>query len=301
MNTTHRLCLILILIWTTLLIGEADYQMITDLGTSAKTIGLGMTQGTYDGSTNVFENPASITPEQSTSVSVFYSSIMNEVSYTALSVSTKLPVGSIGLGYMQASIPDITATNVIDGSYVQLGTFDYLNYVLKLSYQYNFTPHLSGGLSAVYYKQEFYDISGTGYNADIGLRYTSDFQIMSIFARNIIPNSDVVYEDDSKELLPFDIVGSYRLKLQHISPSIQLSYRNNTILRSAGMSMQLPNIDFITFNIGYTQYIVLEDINEKASGGVSLEFPYLKLDYAYVKSDYIANDDNHFMSIGLSF
>jgi hypothetical protein len=292
---------VIMMCFSSTIVGEADYFMITDLGTSAKTISLGKTQGVYEGAVNVFENPASIKPYTTLSTNVFYSSIMDEVEYAALSLSSRFFGGSIGIGYMQSSISDIYETAESGGRYISIGTFDYLSYVAKLAYQYDLSQTISLGVSAVYYQQEFYDVSGSGLNADVGLLYKSELNSLSVFAKNILSDSDVVYNDDSVENLPFTFLTTYRLKLQYFSPSIQVQFMDDVSLVSGGLSVSIPFIDFIQFNLGYNQHSVVEEINETYSGGISLDFPYLKLNYSYIKGDYELNDDNHYISLGLEF
>jgi len=53
----------------------ADYVMLTDLGSSAQSVGRGQVEGFSDSSNAIFENPAGLSRISKTSLSVFSSTL----------------------------------------------------------------------------------------------------------------------------------------------------------------------------------------------------------------------------------
>ena len=64
---------------------------------------------------------------------------MNEVQYNNLALSTKIPIGRIGFGYMEAKVDDIPVTArdlAVNSGYPTIQSlFDYKNSLYKITYQ----------------------------------------------------------------------------------------------------------------------------------------------------------------------
>ena len=88
----------------------SDFDIISKIGTSAKSIGIGNITGVHYSSNDIFGNPANIYAVKDTNISLFSTQFINEVNYKAFTISKRFDFGSIGLGYMSKSIGDITHT-----------------------------------------------------------------------------------------------------------------------------------------------------------------------------------------------
>ena len=66
---------------TNVIFSEANYNMISDLGSSAAVIRKANIEGFSNSSNLIFENPAALFKIKNTSASFFTSTIMNEVSF----------------------------------------------------------------------------------------------------------------------------------------------------------------------------------------------------------------------------
>ena len=99
-------------------------------------------------------------------------------------ISSKLPIGTIGLGYMSVVIDDIPFTyeeffgneelyagyEDRDTEYHILRYFQYRNILAKVAYQISQNDHLHFGISTVYYQTDIDDIVGRGFNFDLGFK-----------------------------------------------------------------------------------------------------------------------------------
>ena len=130
---------------------SSDALLITDLGTSAKMIGIGNIEGFDNSASIVFENPAGLYRLEGISVGVFATEIMHEVLFKNMSLAFKTDFGTFGLGYMSATIDDIphtyeTNTNRYDVSYY----FGYESAIAKLCYQNSLSKEINYGFSLNY-------------------------------------------------------------------------------------------------------------------------------------------------------
>lgn len=280
----------------------APFFMISEVGTSAQTIGLGRVEGVYNTAGSVFENPAAINTGYNSSASIFTATVMNEVNYTALAGSQKFDFGTIGFGYMQASISGIPLTQDNGTRFIKVGSFDYLNYIAKVSYQRDYSDKISVGVSAVNYAQTFHDVSGQGINFDAGVTYQFwDDLKFSLFARNIVPGMDVSYVDGATEKLDMEFVGSARYQFEDFIYYYQVRFKGGNYLTSGAFRYQPSFLSFIAFNTGYYSDLVVEQIKAGYTFGISLLLGSIEFHYALEKSDYVEVNNKSYFSLDMNF
>jgi hypothetical protein len=278
----------------------ANFDMISDLGTSAYTIANGRVQGLSNASYAIFENPAAIQPEKKLTAAVFGVRLLQEVDYSALSVAYKLPIGSIGLGYMSASVADIPRTEDNGVTIVRIGSFNYKNDLIKIGYQLNVMPQVSVGVSSQYYLSQFEDVNGIGSNMDFGLYWTlSPYTHVSLFQKNIIPGKKVIFNDSEKEYLAQESYLSVQTRIKNLQPSLQLKYKDKLTSISGGLTLITPSpYLFISGGI-HTDYVVGK-LSQTNSIGVTLLLGTFEWNYAFEQSDYISSPNQHYISMSIS-
>ena len=101
---------------------SANYDLITDFGTSADMISIGNIQGFSDSSSAIFDNPAALHTIKTFSMDVFSSTVFTEVTYQTISLAFPLLKGTVGLGYMSSGVEDIPVTYLDGNGFVQTNT-----------------------------------------------------------------------------------------------------------------------------------------------------------------------------------
>lgn len=283
----------------------ADYFMISDLGASAETIGMGAVEGFNQSASTIFENPAGLSRIPHQSLSLFTTTVMGEVHYSNIALSTTTQYGSFGIGFMQAAVFGIEHTTLdtdTDQSVISDGQFDYKNTIYKFSYQRQLKPNLSLGVSSVMYNSQFYDVKGTGYDFDAGAIWTKGKFETSLFARNILPHGKVKYNESRIEPLPFQLVGSAKLNVKGVDILPQIKIQQENVLPSIGFRYSPGFLPFLDFLAGYKQHLTAtNESRQNLTFGFGLNLYGLHFNYAYERSDYIPMDNKSYFSINTSF
>lgn len=142
----------------------ADYELLTDLGSSAETISLGNVEGLNGSASGIFENPAALNRVEHTSIGLFMTTLMDDVYYKNISLASRMPVGVVGFGYSEASVFNIpvSAENTITKEFYVKDTFDYRDSMMKFGYSLELDPDLTVGGSYVYYLRTFGNVKEIG-------------------------------------------------------------------------------------------------------------------------------------------
>mgnify|MGYP001228521641 FL=1 len=293
-----------IAIFLTSTLCASNFVMITDLGTSAKSIALGNIDGYSNSASAIFTNPASLTYTKGHSIALFGTTLMDQVNYYSVSFSTRIFAGTLGLGVFEQSTNNIPRTaqktieEDLDQTIYQIGSFDYKNSVVKASYQAMLTKKLSMGLNYSLYSIVFDGYDGTGSNFDLGLFYKLNNVGVSVFTQNIIPKQYVVFSNSNKELLPTTVSTSivYPIKSFTVIPQVKYSKRN--VLISSGLRYSPGFLPFLSLMAGYKQQLDYSlEKHQKVTLGLELRLFDLHLHYAYERSDYYLTDNNNYFSI----
>jgi len=283
----------------------ADFMLISDIGSSAETIGAGNVEGFNQSASTIFENPAGLYRIPHQSIALFTSTIMDEVHYSNMALSTTTPYGSIGLGFMQASVYDIPSTYETGDSDESIGTngnFDYQSTIYKLSYQRLLLKDLSVGASYSYYNTQFFDVRGSGYDVDAGAVWERGALSGSLFARNILPHGKVKYNGSQFEPLPFHLVGGVKWTVNSLEIMPQLKIQQDNLLSSIGFRYNPSSLPFVNFLAGYKQHLTVTNENrQNLTFGIGLNLYGLHFNYAYERSDYVPMDNKSYFSINTFF
>lgn len=284
----------------------AKYLLLTDLGSSAKMLGIAGIEGFSDSANAVFDNPAGLNRFKNSSLSLFTTTLMGEAIFSNAAISAQTPFGRFGVGYMEAAVTDIPHTGVIPASlnfnepFFVESVFDYKNTIIKLSYQLNLNDNFSLGISGTRYSNEFYDVSGVGYNADIGMTYENGDLQISLFGRNVLPGLKVEYDGGATEELPTQIITGVSYRYWDLIPYFQYKNSESSGLFSAGLTY-IPSIfDNISFSIGYRESEVGNETRSGVSLGLGLMVDGIEFHYAYEQSSHVEFNSKNYFSVQIN-
>jgi len=284
----------------------ADYLLLTDLGTSAKMLGIAGIEGFSDSANAVFDNPAGLYRFENSSLALFTTTLMGEAVFVNGSVAAETPFGRFGVGYMEATVMDIPHTGIIPASlnfnqpFFVKSYFDYKNTVIKLSYQVDLNDNFSLGLSGTRYTNEYFDVSGQGYNGDIGLVFVNNDFEASFLARNVIPGMKVEYGDGATEDLVTQLIGGVSYRYWDLIPYLQYRNSQSSGLISAGMTYIPSMFKHISFSIGYRESLVVGELRSGVTLGLGLMVDGMEFHYAYEQSSHVEFNSKNYFSIQIN-
>ncbi len=290
-------------------VSAADYELASDLGASARSIGLGNVEGFNRSASSVFENPATLQYVESASGSFFTTTLLNEVYYKSIALAGRTPLGVIGVGFQESTVFDIpkTGESAATNEYYVESYFDYKDTIAKLTYQIDLLSDLSFGASYVHYNRTMASVKAKGGNIDVGLLYAKPNYEVSLFARNANPGGRAVFElgDGSRayETLPTEVVASGRYRVvDGVVGYAQLKSRNEALLKSIAASYTPREFAQLDFRLGYREYLVLNDVKGGLTAGVGLRLSGIEFDYAFEKlNDHPQYDNKSYFSISMNF
>ena len=105
---------ILITVVTGIVMAETNYEIISDIGSSARMLRLGNVEGFSNSSIALFENPANLQTINDYSFDLFTTTFMGEVKYYAYSYAKKTSYGNVAIGFMSKGIDDVAHTFATD-------------------------------------------------------------------------------------------------------------------------------------------------------------------------------------------
>ncbi|MFT5171632.1 MAG: hypothetical protein ACI9BD_001410 [Candidatus Marinamargulisbacteria bacterium] len=294
------------LLASTVFAGEAF--LVTDLGSSARMIGLGNIEGFSGNANAIFENPAALYKIDRYSVSAFATKLMDEATYRNVSFGMNTEYGNWAVGYMSVDVSDVpyTGVNQVTGRFFASEYFGYGNMLAKAAYQNVLAPDVYIGASANYYKNQFGRFNtGWGLNMDVGVFWDDDPVQYSVTAKNVLRFLKSTYTDNGTEEFPLQVLTSVQYQWWDFRWLGQMKFGKpyDKPLKSVGLAYEPVWVPFIDIFGGYKEYkgINLEEIQSNLTVGVGLDLFGLAFDYAYEKSDHIEFDNNSYFSINLDF
>tara|TARA_B100000700_G_scaffold289799_1_gene347420 strand:- start:22 stop:927 length:906 start_codon:yes stop_codon:yes gene_type:complete len=274
-----------------------DFVMISDLGSSARSIALGNVDGYNTAADAVFSNPAALTNTSTYSVSLFSSKLMNDVHYFNAAISAKTAYGTFAAGIYEQAVTGIASTSRINHQIAQTGSYAYKNTQMKLSYQTDLSSTVSVAATYTHYTVAVANYSGAGSNIDAGILASFNSFKLSVLAQNIVPNQSVSFSHGNKEQLPFSLSSTAIISFKNITLLPQIKLSKNNILFSQGISYTPSFLTQVTLHAGYKQKLdYLSQKHANLSLGASLNLLDLNIHVAYERSDYILMDHNMYAS-----
>ena len=264
--------------------------MITDYGSSARTLALGGVEGVHNGAYAIFENPAALLKDSAQNFSMMYYNLADgESSYFNIGTSFEGWGGHWGFGYAQLRSPNLNYTEADSNSeFYSDSTFAIAESLFSIGYSQSLNPSLSWGASLHYVSQDYFLTKGTGYNLDIGTQWDANPFLVSLTAKNIITDATVTYTDGYTALhFPAELVLSTRYAFSD-NFGIYAQVKGPHNLKAAGLRYSpLSSIDFL---VGWKE-MEATSITQKFTTGISLNLSPARLHFSYQKADIIENSD----------
>ncbi|MSR89169.1 MAG: hypothetical protein EXS67_05905 [Candidatus Margulisbacteria bacterium] len=286
----------------------ANYWLLTDLGSSAQMIGIGGIEGFGDSANSVFENPASLSRVNSASLSAFTTTILGEITYTNFALANKFSFGTIGIGYMDASVGGISHTGQNTdsiGTHFSVYQFDYKNTIMKLSYEKSVTKTWFVGASLSQYRMAFDDVNGGVTNFDVGTLYDYGPATFSFSIRNFVVGKKIEFGRNDlghvlEELLPFQTTFGLQYRMGQIDSYLQFKDNGTTNMISLGTCYRLETYP-ISISAGYKQFQVLDKTKDTLVFGLGLILEDMSFHYAFEKSSHLDFDNKNYFSMTVKF
>jgi len=283
----------------------ANYSLIQDTGTSAKTIGLANIEGFSEVASSIFENPASLYRSKKGSISFFTTSVMGEMNFNNVAISTRLPIGTVAFGYYEAvNLNQMSTALDVNNEVNPVSYFDYKQSLMKIAYQYSMNSKWHFGAALTRYQSHFDTFLASGMDGEVGLNYVDGPYSISAQLKNILA-SKIVSNEGTSETLPRQILlgGSYKV-VDEVNVLGQVKSTQGKMLYSMATDYAPQYAPQFHLRMGYKQALTTSSeapIKGSLSLGVGLEANGVHFDYAFEKSEYIANDNKHYMSFDVDF
>jgi hypothetical protein len=313
---------------------ESDYFVLTEAGSNARMIRIGNVEGFSPLSSSVFENPAGLYRVYKFSSSMFTTTFMGELKYQNVSVSYRLPMGILGLGYMKLGVDGLESTMKNDSNKISsVGSFNYENSMAKAVYQVSIFENLHVGAGLSYYSTTLDEVKGGGMNFDVGAIIGSESFQGSLAFKNIMSSMSVDYTDDTDysahteltqeekdeqssdgkvENLPFIMVMSVKKTYKNFVFFAQHKAIENhqDAAKSYGVEYTPKFLSIFKVSAASKKYPVVRSVEGETKReldktlvlGLGLDLFGVSFDYAHETiNDHSEYKGRHYFSIGYSF
>ncbi|RAP30220.1 hypothetical protein DID78_02800 [Candidatus Marinamargulisbacteria bacterium SCGC AG-343-D04] len=321
----YSVMLSLLLFSTSLFSQDVTFFSASKIGSSARMVRLAGIEGMSKRADSVFENPAALYNVSRFSSSFFTTTLMEEVKYQNGAAAFRLPIGVVGIGFMNVGVEDIIKSRkreLFDKTIYEIDSyFGYQNSLLKLAYQFSRSEHIHIGISTSYYYSEFDTVKAEGVNGDLGFIFNSTQFEFAILFRNVIDSNDVTFSDTEEgsnssdgqtEKLSFETIYSlqYRLRNFNVYGQIKTTMELDRGVHKAIAIEYAPRfLPFVSFSGGFKRFPFMfyeegelrKESKNSFSLGFALDLVGVNFDYAYEKSDHIEFENKHYFSAGYSF
>jgi hypothetical protein len=194
------------------------YGRTTDpsyIGVGARPLGMGKAYvALAEDGNSIFTNPAGLAKVSKILLGTMYSNLMEDVNYTVGTVTFPIGTGTLAIGYLGSSVPNVDLYSINPlGTVESLGTANYSNYVMYLSYGLRLetiNPDLMIGANLKSFGKQFTgpselvsDGNGTGMNIDLGVMYQpNDYLTFGLTEQNIFNAAKMEFKSGLKEDIP---------------------------------------------------------------------------------------------------
>ena len=202
MKVMKNIVMIMILL-SHLSVAETAFDL-TDVGISAESIAVGGIDLICETSQCIFKNPAAMSHELNWSADIFQAKTIQDVIIQNMSFSKSHKNYVLGIGYNGTSIDRIEKTLPVDEESGEIKTLgEYYSYYYRNYYigGKSYLPYnISVGANLKYTDIELDDITGYGYDGDIGLMWERYPYKVSFGMHNLYQMvHTMLYGDDSEE------------------------------------------------------------------------------------------------------
>ncbi|NOY87788.1 MAG: PorV/PorQ family protein [FCB group bacterium] len=281
--------LLAILIYGSVLAGDAGRETPFSIGVGARALGMGggFTSLANDASA-IYYNPAGLSRLQIQEFSLMHTTLLENTIYDYAGwVYPDMKLGGVGLGFMRIGTNDIIKRN----NFVEEGKFDYSYTQFLLSYGRKLEGGFSLGLSFKVVNQSLDNLSAYGLGLDFGMMVQIHKYLTSgIIIRDMVPPE--IKLKNLTEITPITVAGGVALTNFPLARNTDLTMsfelekiENRSTKVHAGTELLIEKM--FALRVGYDR--------DNLALGTGFKFHRLKIDYAYKILDYI--DNSHRISL----
>jgi len=282
---------------------ESTYFDIRSVGSSASSIGMGRMLGFNHSAATVFETPSGLYDVQNISISAFSSTLFGEVNYTNLAFAKRFDYGVLGFGYYESTIGGLYTSYQDSFSEYKWGNeFSNKRSVFSVSYGADWTSHLFGGISVLYFQQNNPGIAGynnSGFNADFGLTWHDQWGEAVLSAKNILRGVGIA--DESGQIEPLatavSLGGRYKTHLGDVLGQLQYVENSKSFLRSLGY--RIYPMPWLDMTVSVKDHLNGQVLAQTWTAGMGLTVSGLSFQYAFEPSGVVGTDSFHFFSLSI--
>ena len=283
---------------------EENAFYVSQVGTSARMLAIGDIEGFSRSAVNVFENPSSLAFMDSFSISLFKTTLFNEVDYANVAVGLSSKYGHFSIGYMNSSVSGIPKTylNIVgSNSYVESNGDYGVNFDLfKFGYSFPMKNNLKLGISYSYFQNTIDTLTGQGFNYDIGFFYSLQKFSLSYVIHNFIKSEFINYDDSTFEKIPMHTILGIKYNLDDLDILFQFNFQEGSkILFSLGSIYNPSYFDIVEIMGGLKQQNYLNLSSNHLTLGFGIIIGALGFYYSYEKSDHYMFDNYSYFSLEL--
>jgi hypothetical protein len=269
------------------------------IGVGARSSGLaGAYSAVVDNSMAVFWNPAGLVNLEGTDISFSHSEYVENIRHEVVSVATRTPIGSFGLGAGALYADDL---ELREEPGEPEGYFRFDDYLVSLSYSRRMSKESDFGLTLKLLQERIYKYTTTGYALDLGVAFKPEAVnnlILTGAVQNLGPKLKYIDVPFRLPLL-FRAGASYRVPVQLLDGRWLVSAEGSKAIDadySYSGGIEYSHRSGLALRTGYR----FGHDNESFSAGAGFIISHLRLDYSYTPWDYELGAE-HWMSVGVSF
>jgi hypothetical protein len=290
-----------------LVAGISTAADVLDIGTGARSIGLGRTNTSVKADAyGIFGNPAGLRGITIGEIVSMYGTTSNDITYTMLGYVMPTNYGKFFAGYANNQTLDFTFTRLdaTTGRPVAVSNFDFRNDLLMLGYQNSLSKAVSYGLRMKYFRKGAGNIAGyqaSGINADAGvLVEANDRLTLGVTAKNIVPGRagalNLSNGQTEDQVLGADVgLGFMAYPKLGVYADVSL---NRHIPAEGKLGVEWKPLNMLAVRLGGEQKSSGGSSNYiNGSAGIGLRLGIFAIDYAYYYDSLLVTNSRHFVSI----
>ena len=270
---------------------------LTEIGIGAKPLGMGSVFNPEDNSGSLFQNPAALANIGKYSLTSMSGNVMGEVPYLMFGGAYRTNYGTIGVGYINASVGGIKEATLVNG--VPEITGNEANYgsgTLLIGFAKDAKWNTKVGASLKFINQgfsgapSFEGAGGGGFDLDLGTIIPINERLTgALTLKNIIPGSNMRGDE-----LPLAIVGglAYKVPDRNWLAAVDLASTTRGLLFHLGAEWN-----------PFKQFFLRAGLDQKPDNinyslGVGTRARGCNFDYAYHTYAGLGEMTTHYFSIG---
>ncbi len=284
-----------------------------EVGIGARPLALGKAYvGQADDASSIFLNPAGLSSQNKLQFVSMYSQLFQSESYLTLGIANTFHFGTLGLGYINVSSPNIEVVEFVGGIPTVTGYTSFRSGAFFLTYSRKVSEKLQIGGNLKLYTQGFsgggatYEaLSGSGMDADLGIKFNpSKWFSLGLAAQSFVPSSmggKFTWNSDAPaETIPSLVKAGVSAKLFGEQAWREWERADITLLYDYDYSLSTDNLSHIGLEVQPVAPFTLRlgSDNGRLAAGIGFSYEDFTFDYAYRRLEGASENISHAFSVG---